>query len=132
MSDPLYILILGTVVLLTLALGIIAVIIFQQRRVFVIQRQNLEKLAESEQRYRRLVKLSPFPLVVTVGGRIQFINDAGMKIFNASSEEELMSRLIHDFIQSDFDRPDQNRIPHMLEMDSDIADVKGQLERLDG
>ncbi len=132
MSDPFVVLISGTVVLLTLALGIIAVVIFQQRKVFLIQHQNLEKLAESEKRYRRLVKLSPFPLVVTVGGRIHFVNDACMKLFGAVGEEELLSRSVYDFMQTDFERPDQNRFPQMLEMDSEIADIKGQLERLDG
>jgi hypothetical protein len=59
MPEEFVVLISGTVVLLTLALGIIAVIIFQQRKVYNIQQRNLEKLAESEKRYRRLVKLSP-------------------------------------------------------------------------
>jgi PAS domain S-box-containing protein len=130
--DTFVVLISGTVVLLTLALGIIAVIIYQQRRVFLIQHQNLEKLAESEKRYRRLVKLSPFPLLVTVAGRIQLVNDAGMKLLSAHSEEELLSRSIFDFIQTDFEKPDQNRIPHLLELDNELSDVKAQLERLDG
>jgi PAS domain S-box-containing protein len=132
MSETYLLIIGGTVVLLTLALGIIAVIIFQQRKVFLIQHQNLEKLAESEKRYRRLVKLSPFPLIVTVSGRIHFVNDACMKLFGAINEEDLLSRSVYDFMQTNFDRPDQNRLKEQLESDIEIADIKGQLERLDG
>ncbi|MDX9759443.1 MAG: ATP-binding protein [Bacteroidota bacterium] len=127
-----FVLIAGTVVLLTLALGIILVIILQQRRVFALQQRNLEQLRESEKRYRRLVQLSPFPLIVTVDDLIVFVNDASLRLFDASTEEELISRSVFDFIMTDFERRDDNRFQYLLRQNEDIYDVKGQLERLDG
>lgn len=132
-SESLWIvLVAGTIVLLTLALGIIAVIILQQRRVFALQQRNLEQLRESEKRYRRLVQLSPFPLIVTVDDLIVFVNDASLRLFDAPAEEELISRSVFDFIMTDFERRDDNRFQYLLRQNEDIYDVKGQLERLDG
>jgi PAS domain S-box-containing protein len=132
MPEEFVVLISGTVVLLTLALGIIAVIIFQQRKVYNIQQRNLEKLAESEKRYRRLVKLSPFPLAVTVHGPIHLVNDAFLKLLGASTEEELLNTNLYQRLQTDFEHPDSNRLTVMLEQDMEISSVKGQLEKLDG
>ena len=132
-SESLWIvLVAGTIVLLTLALGIIAVIIVQQRRVFALQQRNLEQLRESEKRYRRLVQLSPFPLIVTVDDLIVFVNDASLRLFDASTEGELISRSVFDFIMTDFERRDDNRFQYLLRQNEDIYDVTGQLERLDG
>lgn len=122
----------GTIVLLTLALGIIAVIIFQQRRVFALQQRNIDQLAESEKRYRRLVQLSPFPLIVSVNDLIVFVNDASLRMFEASTVEELVDRSVFDFIMTDFERRDDNRFQYLLRQSEEIYDVKGQLEKLDG
>lgn len=132
-SESLWIvLVAGTVVLLTLALGIIIVIIVQQRRVFSLQKRNLDQARESEARYRRLVELSPFPLVVTVDDQIIFINDASLRLFDAAKEEDLIGRSLFDFLMTDFERRDDNRFMYLLRQGEDLYDVKGQLEKLDG
>jgi PAS domain S-box-containing protein len=131
-STPILVLVIGTVALLSLAVGIIAVIIFQQRKMFAMQQQNLEQLAESEKRYRRLVKLSPFPMMVTVGETVVYVNDAGIKLCNASSDEEVSSRTLFEFISTNFDHPEQDRMRAVLTQDEEIYDIKGQLEKLDG
>ncbi|MBN1446979.1 MAG: response regulator [Bacteroidetes bacterium] len=132
-SPPIeWVLVLGTVVLLSLAVGIIAIIIFQQRKMFAMQQKNLEQLAESEKRYRRLVKLSPLPMVVAVEDRIVYVNDAGIKLFNASSEDEVYKQSLFDLLTTDFEHPEKNRFPTMLGYEEEIFNVKGQLEKLDG
>ena len=127
-----FVLVSGTVVLLTLALGIITVIIVQQRRVFSLQKKNLEQARESEARYRRLVQLSPFPLVVTVDDVIVFVNETSLKLFDAASENELIGRTLFDFVMTDFERRDDNRFMYLLRQSEEISDVKGQLEKFDG
>ncbi|MDT8322751.1 MAG: ATP-binding protein [Bacteroidota bacterium] len=126
------ILVIGTVALLSLAVGIIAIIIFQQRKMFAMQEKNLEQLAESEKRYRKLVKLSPFPMMVAIGSDVAYVNDAGIKLCSASSDEEVRARSIFDFITTDFEHPEQDRMRTLLEQEDEIYNVKGQLERLDG
>ena len=126
------VLITGTIVLLTLVFGIIAVILFQQRRVFALQQRNIEQLRESEERYRRLVQLSPFPLIVSVDDVIVFVNDASLRLFDAPDESDLIDRSLFDFLMTDFERRDDNRFKYLLRQSEDIYDVKGQLEKLDG
>jgi len=126
------VIVLGTVVLLSLAVGIIAIIIFQQRKMFAMQQKNLEQLAESEKRYRRLVKLSPLPMVVAIAERIVYVNDAGIKLFSASGEDEVYQRSLYEYLTTDFEHPEQNRFPAMLEREEELYNVKGQLEKLDG
>jgi len=132
-SNPIWlVIVLGTVVLLTLAVGIIAIILIQQRKMFAMQQKNLEQLAESEKRYRRLVKLSPLPMVVAIAERIVYVNDAGIKLFSASGEDEVYQRSLYEYLTTDFEHPEQNRFPAILEREEELYDVKGQLEKLDG
>ncbi|MCB2203433.1 response regulator [bacterium] len=126
------VLVIGTVALLSLAVGIIAIIIFQQRKMFALQQKNLEQLAESEKRYRRLVKLSPFPMMVVIGDRVVYVNDAGIKLCNATNEDEVYARSIFDYVVTDFEHPEQDRMRGLLSQDDEIYDIKGQLEKLDG
>jgi len=126
------VLVIGTVALLSLAVGIIAIIIFQQRKMFAMQQKNLEQLAESEKRYRRLVKLSPFPMMVVIEEAVVYVNDAGIKLCNASSYEEVTARSVFDFVTTDFEHPEHDRMRALLGQDEEIYDVKGQLEKLDG
>jgi diguanylate cyclase (GGDEF)-like protein/PAS domain S-box-containing protein len=57
---------------------------------------------ESEDRYRTLVEMSPDIIAVYSRGRIDYINEAGYKLYGASSHKELVgkppSKLIHPTI----------------------------------
>ena len=122
----------GTAVFLILAVGIILIIVFQQRKVFLLQQKNLEKLTESEQRYRRLVKLSPLPMMVTIQGNIAYVNDAGIKLLGGVNEDEILGMSALQYLSTDFERPEINRFDSIIGGVQEFYDVKGQLERLDG
>lgn len=57
------------------------------------ERRRIETfLSETQARYRNLVEFTPEAILVEVGGRIAWINPAGLDLFGASSPEELLQR----------------------------------------
>ncbi len=55
-------------------------------------------VAESEERYRNLVELSPDAILVQRDGRITFVNPAGARLLGASSPEEVVGRDFLDLL----------------------------------
>ncbi|ORA47658.1 diguanylate cyclase [Mycolicibacterium chubuense] len=55
----------------------------------------------AEERYRRLVDLSPDPMCVHSDGRVVYVNPAGVRGFGADSAEQLVGRPILDFVDPD-------------------------------
>ncbi len=66
------------------------------------QKKHLKQITsvikESEQKYKRLFQLSPDGMGYHVGGKIGFINDAGIKILGAESFEEIFGKYFLDFV----------------------------------
>ncbi len=61
-------------------------------------------LRESEERYRRLVELSPDGIILHFGGRVVFANPAAMLLLGAEHEHELLGRRTADFLRRDYRR----------------------------
>ena len=55
-----------------------------------------EALAESEERYRRLVEMSPDAILVAQSGRLAYLNAAALAILGASRPEELAGRSLSE------------------------------------
>lgn len=55
-------------------------------------------LRESEERYRRLVELSPEAIVVHSEGKFVYVNPAAQKLWGAASPEELIGRRVLDVV----------------------------------
>jgi PAS domain S-box-containing protein len=53
-----------------------------------------DSLRQSEERYRRLVELSPDSIHVESGDRIIFVNSAGLRLFGAAAAHEMIGRTI--------------------------------------
>jgi PAS domain S-box-containing protein len=60
-----------------------------------------EALKESEERYRVLVELSPNSICVHRDGKLLYVNPAGVRLFGATSLDELVGRSVLDFIHPD-------------------------------
>jgi len=52
--------------------------------------QTHRLLRQSEERYRRLISVSPFAIAVIRGNRVMFINDAGLRLIGAVKSEEIL------------------------------------------
>ncbi|MEC1759865.1 PAS domain S-box protein [Schinkia azotoformans] len=62
------------------------------------RKQAEEDLRHSEERYRKLVEMSPEPIIVHTDGIIQFVNNAGLKVFKVGSIEELIGKHVLNFV----------------------------------
>lgn len=56
----------------------------------------------SEDRYRRLVELSPDMVAVHCEGRFVYVNPAGVKLLGAASSEDLIGKPVLDFVHPDY------------------------------
>ncbi|HEX8259207.1 MAG TPA: PAS domain S-box protein [Rubrobacteraceae bacterium] len=91
-----------------------------------------EALKESEERYRRLVELSPNMIVVHGGGEVLFANTAGAKLFGAASAEELIGKPVMEFVHPDYQEIVRARIAR-VEQKGERADlIEEKFLRLDG
>lgn len=57
-----------------------------------------ETLRENEQRYQRLIKFLPEPIVVSDEGVMLYANKSAMKLFRASGESELIGKSLFSFV----------------------------------
>ncbi|MCL6749712.1 PAS domain S-box protein, partial [Nostoc sp. CCCryo 231-06] len=64
----------------------------------VERQRNHQALQESEDKYRRLVELSPDAILIQCQGEIQFINSAGAKLLGAEHPAELVGKLLIEFV----------------------------------
>jgi len=104
------------------------------------QQKHLKQISrvtkESEEKYKRLFQLSPDGMGYHVGGKIGFINDAGIKILGASSFEEVFGKYFLDFVHP-FDKEfvfekTKNRPEYKpLAYETRIVTLNGQTKYID-
>src|SRR5689334_13791852 len=114
-------------------LGIMPVILFHLYRRDLQKRDQTERaLRESEERYRRLVELSPNAIAVHHRGKIAFINSAGAALLGASSPKELIGKSVVDFVEPGGRSGVESRLKDAREFGSIDAIREQRLVRLDG
>jgi PAS domain S-box-containing protein len=97
------------------------------------ERERAEKsLKESEERYRRLVELSPDAIIVHRGGEVLFVNTAGAEFFGVTSPEELIGKPVMDFIHPDYREIVGARIVRTQEKGERTDLIQEKFLRLDG
>lgn len=62
----------------------------------------IEMVRDREERYRRLVELSPDGIAIHVGERIAFINAAGARLLGASDPTGVVGRRVPDLVSPDY------------------------------
>jgi len=69
---------------------------------YAVERARASRaLRESEERYHRLVELSPDAILVHAAGEIVFVNGAGVKLLGAGAREQIVGRPINEFVRQD-------------------------------
>ncbi len=99
----------------------------------IADRKIAEKaLLESEERYRRVVELSPDAIIVHSKGKIVFINHSGLQIIGAQKEEEMIGRNILDFVHPDYREVVMERAQKMYKAEVVSPLIEEKFIRLDG
>ncbi len=89
-------------------------------------------LAVSELRFRRLVELSPDTVALHVSGRFVFVNPAGLELFGAESEEQILGRPVTDLVAPEFRGLVEERMRVAHARDEPVPVLEQQMLRLDG
>jgi len=96
------------------------------------RRHAEEELKESEERYRRLVELSPDAVWVRRGENIVFSNSAGLKLVGATSEDQVVGKQILEFIHPSFLEMAKQRVAALQMPGHTVPFVEEKFLRLDG
>jgi PAS domain S-box-containing protein len=65
------------------------------------RRRSDEALRQSEERYRRLVDLSPDAVLIIQGGKVTFVNAAGVRLLGGGGVDDIIGRPAFDFVHPD-------------------------------
>jgi two-component system, sensor histidine kinase and response regulator len=91
-----------------------------------------EELKESEERYRRLVELSPDGIFVSIEGCFAFSNDAAARILGFTGSDHLIGKNVLEFIDPQYHEIVRQRIQKQLEEDMPVPLVEERFVRCDG
>ncbi len=89
-------------------------------------------LQESEERYRRLVELSPDTIAIHSEGKIVFVNAAGVKLFGAANPQQLIGKPVMDFVHPDYQEVVRERIRVMIENGKNVSSTEEKFVKFDG
>lgn len=92
----------------------------------------LEELNDNVNRLRSTVDLSPDAITIHRDGLLLFINKAGVNLFGASTEEEVLGKQINDFIHYAYIDKVQQRVELMTKYMKQVPVTDVTIKRLDG
>ena len=98
-----------------------------------LYKHKLERrLKENEKRYRKLVEKTPVAIAILSGRHIVYANPYAVKMLGASSENELKSRYVFDFISSEFAERLKDTIQKIMKRGEIVEVSNEKLTTLDG
>jgi PAS domain S-box-containing protein len=95
------------------------------------QERAREALRDSEERYRRLVEVSPDAIFIARHDEIAFINEAGMRLFGACSAQQLLGKPLFDVIRFDDQDAVRRRVVDLMNRHGSFDFFEERIERLD-
>lgn len=90
-----------------------------------------EALLQSEERYRRLVELSPEAIVVHSGGKFVFSNSAGLRLIGLKNHKELIGHSILKFLHPDYHKIALERVRDLYRSEGSAPFIHQKLIRSD-
>src|ERR1044071_947955 len=99
----------------------------------LVERHRMEEvLKESEERYRRLVELSPDAIVVHQQGKFTYVNPAGLKLWGATTPEDLIGKSIYEVVHPDYCSHVSERVDYIERFQQPTPLVEQKCLRIDG
>jgi|GEM_PF-3489023 len=94
--------------------------------------QAQQTLQESEQHYRQLLEICPDAIFIHCGGQFVFLNSATVKLYGATSSEELIRRPVLERVHPDCQEIVKERIRQLTQEGAQVEWMEQKLLRLDG
>ena len=101
-------------------------------RGYLRAKHAMEELRHSEERYRRLVELSPDAVLVHCDGTIVYANVACVRLLGATNPDQLLGRPLMEIIHPDYTDIVVARLRQMQEQGVAVPLLEEKLVRLDG
>ncbi|MBI5464105.1 MAG: PAS domain S-box protein, partial [Ignavibacteriales bacterium] len=96
------------------------------------RKQAEEALLESEDRYRRLVEISPDAIAVHCEGKIAFVNSAAVRLLGATRPDDLIGKSALEIVHPDDREMAKQRIAEMLRGGKSVPTAEERFLRIDG
>ena len=89
-------------------------------------------LRESERNYRTLIEWSPESITVHKGGKLIYVNPAAIKLFGATSAQDLIGKTVLDLVHPDFHQISRARLKNLEENGVNAPLIVQRFLKLDG
>ena len=93
---------------------------------------DITELRQSEDRYRTLAEWSPYSIIVHREGKMIYVNPAALKMFGATTKEDMLGQPILDRIHPDSRPIVLSRVQNALEKGADAPMVNLKYFKFDG
>jgi PAS domain S-box-containing protein len=93
---------------------------------------NEQALVRSEARYRQLIALSPYAVLLGRNGRISFANPKALELLGAHSPQQLLGREVLDFLHDDSRPAVEERIRLLKAERKPLPAMEERWQRVDG
>lgn len=94
--------------------------------------KNIEELQDNVNRLRSTVDLSPDTITIHRDGKLLFVNQAGLALFGAASEDELIGSSVNELIHYSYREKIAKRVEEMVKYMKQVPVIDISIKRLDG